>query len=702
MARITTFPVYSKLANLQDIPDAIQDRLPDNLRLSEHQLATYHALTGDADVIFNTAMTGDGKSLAGLLPMLVHEHSTVSMYPTNELIRDQLRQSALSLQRWNRKDIPFDQLDAQQLDVFVTQRAQRRAEVLRSFLRNHELVLTNPDIFHYIMQQYYVRTGQSGDNPDHIIGPFIDVFQQWTFDEFHIFQTPQVVAVIIALLFIREFVGNTQPKKFLFLSATPGDLMMHLLERAEFRVEHIQGQYVHTWQQPYPEQWRRILHGIALAFSPQRAEEWVENHGEETLLRFFQEHHPAAKGALIVNSVASAQRLVRRLTPVFATHGFTVASNTGFDATTRRQESYAADLLIGTSTIDVGVDFQINFLIFESLDAGSFLQRFGRLGRHTSFEHNGVTHHFEAFEAHALLPPWIQARLFDHDESGAAPPLHDGMELDRERLSEAIRQAFPSPATFAGYGRQWGSWQAAAIIRGLYHPRIKAAYDGMRQRLAKRYQKVLRVSMKQRVIDFPTLEQPLAEEIRSFRGSGNLQCGVIDLNETGAGRVKTYDLFGLLANFHCTRLERETFEHEAQQWQIPQRVYKDGSLVAYFQVSDVRDQRNNVQVTFNQNIDDWGPHDFGVARVIKHIEVDTAEISLRLQRSVIALFCLRQEPQQLARRLRLPMPFPLYPFRSRDGCSGSIAFGRQALLLEVALQERPDIPCGGELRPMIS
>jgi CRISPR-associated endonuclease/helicase Cas3 len=140
MMRITTLPVYSKLANPRDIPNAIQDRLPDNLRLSEHQLATYHALTGDADVIFNTAMTGDGKSLAGLLPMLVHEHSTVSMYPTNELIRDQLRQSALSLQRWNRKDIPVDQLDAQQLDVFVTQRAQRRAEVLRSFLRNHELV----------------------------------------------------------------------------------------------------------------------------------------------------------------------------------------------------------------------------------------------------------------------------------------------------------------------------------------------------------------------------------------------------------------------------------------------------------------------------------------------------------------------------------------------------------------------------------
>lgn len=117
MTRITTLPVYSKLANPQDIPDAIQGRLPDDLRLSEHQLATYHALTGDAEVIFNTAMTGDGKSLAGLLPILVHEHSTVAMYPTNELVRDQLHQSARSLQKWDREDIPFGRLDAQQLDA---------------------------------------------------------------------------------------------------------------------------------------------------------------------------------------------------------------------------------------------------------------------------------------------------------------------------------------------------------------------------------------------------------------------------------------------------------------------------------------------------------------------------------------------------------------------------------------------------------
>jgi hypothetical protein len=43
----------------------------------------------------------------------------------------------------------------------------------------------------------------------------------------------------------------------------------------------------------------------------------------------------------------------------------------------------------------------------------------------------------------------------------------------------------------------------------------------------------------------------------------------------------------------------------------------------------------------------------------------------------------------------LPQPFPIYRFISRDGQEGSLCFGRQALLLETALQSRPDIRCGG-------
>ena len=93
---ITTLPVYSKLADENAVRQlGLWDKLPikpDGKRwqLSEHQVETYKALTsGQYDVVFNTAMTGDGKSLAAQLQTLVNGRSLLMMYPTNELVRDQ-------------------------------------------------------------------------------------------------------------------------------------------------------------------------------------------------------------------------------------------------------------------------------------------------------------------------------------------------------------------------------------------------------------------------------------------------------------------------------------------------------------------------------------------------------------------------------------------------------------------------------------
>jgi CRISPR-associated endonuclease/helicase Cas3 len=89
--RITTLPVYSQLANEWHIPSELKTRIPIDWQLSEHQVATYRALNSDAEVIFNVAITGDGKSLAGQLPTLVQSrHATMVMYPTNELIHSEL------------------------------------------------------------------------------------------------------------------------------------------------------------------------------------------------------------------------------------------------------------------------------------------------------------------------------------------------------------------------------------------------------------------------------------------------------------------------------------------------------------------------------------------------------------------------------------------------------------------------------------
>ena len=708
--RITILPVYSKLADMQDIPLSLQARVPFGWHLLRHQVQTYQALTtGEVDVLLNVAMTGDGKSLAAQLPTLIDNRGLMAMYPTNELIRDQEHQFEQTRTRWSRPNLGVTRLDAHQLDQIEAETELRRADALVHSWVNHEVVLTNPDIFHYVMEQYYIRPGARGDAPDRIIEYLLQSFEQLVFAEFHVFQSPQVVSVMNALLFIHAVTGETRPRKFVFLSATPEPLLLEYLQQAGLRYTIIEGQYAHRLHNPDSQCWRRILHGCTLDMAPQTAEEWVEGHLEDTLLPFFLERRPGAKGAIIVNSVASALRLVERLRAVFASHGLRVASNTGFDAAEHRRTSYQADLLIGTSTIDVGVDFHINFLLFESRDAGTFLQRLGRLGRHDGYEQDGTLHRFPDFQAHALVPPWIHARFFEA-EQGSVPPFSEGMEVDRERLSAIVREAFPQPTSFKQYGRLWGGLQAARIIRGLYHHTIKGAYAGTRERLAECYRQVLGVSIRSKLVEIAELEKEaplLLEEAWSFRGGGDLISGVIDEREQGSAQVKVYDLMvmGLLANFEVTPIDQAEFYELVARCKLPRRAYGRHDLVSYWRAWDVRPERKGIQILLNQDIAGWGEDDFGVAQVLDHVEVDAAGVEglttlnrHLARRKMVALLCLLS-PAELSRRLRLPQPFPIYRFVSRDGQEGSISFGRQALLLETALKSRPEIRSGGG--PMI-
>ena len=113
---ITLLPVYSKVADIQDVPLTLQVRVPPDLHLLQHQVQTYNALTaGDVDVVINIAMTGDGKSLAAQLPTLIDNRGLMGMYPTNQLIRDQEHQFEQTRVRWSCPNLGVTRLDAHRL-----------------------------------------------------------------------------------------------------------------------------------------------------------------------------------------------------------------------------------------------------------------------------------------------------------------------------------------------------------------------------------------------------------------------------------------------------------------------------------------------------------------------------------------------------------------------------------------------------------
>jgi hypothetical protein len=140
---------------------------------------------------------------------------------------------------------------------------------------------------------------------------------------------------------------------------------------------------------------------------------------------------------IILNSVVQAIDLEDRL----RTMGFapdTIVPIRGLSHRNVRKLRPEQLVVVGTSAVEVGIDFQCDFLIFEASTAAAFMQRFGRLGRHQPGE---------AFllgtdrECQALLEP--------------------GEAINRADLEEAVARTYPEADAHAWFvGTEYGAFAA--------------------------------------------------------------------------------------------------------------------------------------------------------------------------------------------------------------------------------------------------
>ena len=679
-------PVYSRPA--QTLPSGIT--LPSAWDgLSQHQVETYEALQDPTiDVVFNTAMTGDGKSLAAFLAAVTNRTYTLAMYPTNELARDQEKQVKGYKALFQPENDPqIYRLNAAILEDFITtNKLSSKLAGLCDRADNSEILLTNPDIFHYIHDFRYLRRNKEGkgDNPDRLFAKIDDNYKLFIFDEFHIFSSPQIASVINAILLIKHtFPG----KKFLFLSATPNDLLEEFLSKAGLKYRIINPVKQGGYQFAACDNWRQISYQINLSF-PQKLEpnlrssyNWIVENAETTILKFFQDN-PGSKGAIILNSIAAVKTLVPKFKAIFEPLGLKVRENTGLTGETEKSKSVEdADLLLGTSTIDVGVDFRINFLVFEAADAGNFIQRFGRLGRHPGFD---------IYQAYALLPNFIVERLFEAENH----PLQDGETRDRISLSEAIRQHYGYVNEFKQYPKRWGGIQSACVHLELEkNYQMKTKYPEAADNFAADIQQALGVTIKQmRAQLFRCMEKEkkkIIEEARSFRGISQLDCGIYDVtnpDEPEKERFKTYNLPSLLSNFHFELMTSAEFMERAKKAGLA--VSRFDKALCYLKLTGYRELREDWQ--FYCSRDDLGEiAKSGKVHILKGLEVTggTNEINRKLSNRGLVCFVSDRDRATLRAKCGLPVHFQAYALSDRfDGKPNyTIAFGRSALLLETLI-----------------
>ena len=699
-------PVYS-----QTVPTPDGVKLPDGWCLSWHQLETLKALRDPSvDVVFNTAMTGDGKSLAAYLEVLQGEFSAIGLYPTNELARDQEKQIQGYIDIFQPENQPrVVRLSGADLEIYAENEGLKKGAAIASLANQREVILTNPDIFHYLHRGAYIIYG---DSPDKLWNRIDKDFDLFIFDEFHVFATPQIASVINTMLLIH---CTNRRKKFLFLSATPDRDLISKLEVAGFRCQEINPLEENKYQFPdnleqevqlKSKEWRQVTRGIALNFMPlepsfKASETWLKENSNLIISQFQQ--YPGSKGAIILNSIAAVKRLTPFFQELLKSDNLIVGENTGLSSKGEKELSFVADLVLGTSTIDVGVDFKINFLIFESSDSGNFIQRLGRLGRHDGYEKNGQEIKFDNFTAYALVPKFLVERLFQTN----SPPLQVDNIYDRPFLQQTIKEQYRKINDFHGYYRRWGAVQSFWLCCKLSDRTIKQQYAQSREKFQTACEQVFNTSLKSQAGHITGWAKnwkemsgksgnPIAEDAASFRGSSPLQCGLYDLTEINeAERFKTYDLPGILSNLEIEMWTEagfiRTLKETVQRIGQPIAKGRFAHCLAFIKLRSYREERLNWKFTYSGDLqpiaDAWKVQVLTGVGVWQPDNIWIGQIDKKLKKEGLVCYVIRRPVAEVRMRLRLPMHFQLYPISDQYSIHEStqpysIAFGQSALLLD--------------------
>ena len=164
-----------------------------------------------------------------------------------------------------------------------------------------------------------------------------------------------------------------------------------------------------------------------------------------------------------------------------------------------------------------------------------------------------------------------------------------------------------------------------------------------------------------------------------------------DYTEDEQGVPKTADLLQVIANAELLPIDEGIFYTAVERAGLSKRHFEYQKPLAFFQLRQWRAERENYSFILDEDIAYWSAERFDQALLLSRWRLDGQIPGLHTinkhlsHRKLPCLLCKGAHPLKLKRQLRLPLLFALHTFRSLDGIEGTVAFGREALLLHTRL-----------------
>lgn len=637
--------------------------------------------------LFLITPTGSGKTLASYAYSINSDLPTIGVYPTNELIRDQER----ALKPW--LDLHDNQrllrVDSKQLDEWqVLLEQKQHATTLETLINWRPTILTNPDILFYTFFGLY--RGPSSVQ-EHLFAR-VGEYSLFIFDEFHLYNVKQMadVAFLIGAL---QAINPDKGRVFIFASATPESPALNWLrDQLGLRVETVAGT-----PSPKPEA-RVIAHPLELTILPADLRRW---QAIETLLGYlpslqqFVTAYPPARLVTILDSVAGAINFAQLLRDTFPDKS--IGEVHGFSSDEERELATQQVFTVGTSTIEVGIDFQDktekDLLIFEARTASQFIQRFGRLARH---------------QKSLPIPNRVVSLVPEYVFHFFAERATADQTLSRSQLYELVEEAYQSPQDFARYlqihapaefheacqfvGRMFQADDQPRISQGLGET-IKGLTGSTAEK----------ANSKHRRYEIDQILSPLL----TFRGSG-FEVAILDERGSDIGfPAKRYNLMFLLSRGIFTELDEAVYlqnlERLESTWPAEvarerhyyQRIKRSPKellgVYGYFKLTGLRDKARKNWFEIGED-EIYGRK--GIITTITGLEIATEpevrlkQLNRHLRRKKIVAWFIDQHPASIKLGRALPPLFAIYELRVRrlsgrlSDSPWSIAFNQDAFFVD--------------------
>ncbi|MCK5109200.1 MAG: type I-D CRISPR-associated helicase Cas3', partial [Methanosarcinales archaeon] len=420
------------------LEQAGQDYIGD-FQAFEHQVESERLIKGCQSLfLFNHSPTGSGKTISWLKPVLDAKMKVIAVYPTNALVIDQKKQvdGVIKKFRYDPREYHVQAITSDLLNeeknLYPGEEGLRKGQLLNRIIRKGRgrglIMLTNPDILTLALKDAYY---------EHNIREAVRSVDMIVVDEFHLASVKQSDMLLFMMHEINDD-KRSHLSKFVFLSATPNHSIVERAKRVGLNVMVLDDKSVPlscSYGRPVLPRLKLEIRRGAIYNTYELIKDDLEYFVE-----FCKRAGSGGKNArtvFIVDGIYEVDEIFNVLSEALT--GMRVERVDGLHPATRdKLENF--DVLVSNSSVEVGIDFDVDRLVFSGYSKSKLLQRIGRL-RNKPAE--------EICDAVCFVPEVVYDHLKGQDRS-----------LTREGLVHHLEKVMSSEQDLSSYSKMYSPVEA--------------------------------------------------------------------------------------------------------------------------------------------------------------------------------------------------------------------------------------------------